>query len=151
MNLPAEEALQHFVHYAENYFMKETWSSLTIEQPTIDLDYNAPEGVQGWVKISGLVTGWVMFTAPKSMVAELVQQKLGEEAQEGDCEDYIKEMASVVVSNSRRELGAALQVEMPNENVVFDKMCEHLPVFVVSMHWQEHEAQMVISLNVGNV
>lgn len=149
MKLPVEDALHQFVLSAENYFQKETWSSLFLNQPVIEMDFDAPEGVQGWVKISGLVSGWVMLTAPKEMIAELVKHKLGEDALAGDCEDYIKEMASVITSNSRRELGAGLKIEVPDPDDIMDPdvLIGKRPVFVILMNWNTYEAFMVISLD----
>jgi hypothetical protein len=152
MKLPAEEALQQFVHSAQHYFERETWSSLVIQEPIIELNFIVPEGVQGWVKISGLASGWVMFTAPVNMVADLVKHKLGEDARDGDCEDYMREMASVVVSNSRRELGAGLKIELPDpaEKINSHETCGHRPVFVVLMQWKNYQAHMVIALELDD-
>jgi Chemotaxis phosphatase CheX len=147
MTLKAEEALHHFQQSAANYFEKEVWSSLEIEQPIISLAYEMPRGVFGWVKISGLASGWVIFSAPEEMVSVLVREKVGE-LKEGDCEDYMREMASVIVSNCRRELGADLKVEIPDHAEVHnpESFLKGKAVFVVSMKWRGHLANMVIAL-----
>jgi hypothetical protein len=145
--LNAEEALHHFQQSAASYFEKETWSSLQIEEPQIRLAYELPEGVNGWVKVSGIASGWVIFNAPQTMVQELVQKKVGE-VTEGDCDDYMREMASVIVSNTRRELGSGLQVEVPDHGakMIPSSLLGEKAVYVVTMTWNNSKASMVIAL-----
>lgn len=149
MKLPVEDALHQFVLSAENYFLKETWSSLSLNEPVIEMDFVSPEGVQGWIKISGLVSGWVMLTAPRPMIAKLVKIKLGEDASDEDCEDYIKEMVSVITSNSRRELGSGLKIDLPNPSEIMNsnELIGNRPVFLLSINWNTYHAFMVISLD----
>jgi hypothetical protein len=147
MTLAAEDALHHFLRSSTNFFEKETWSNLEVGDPSIEFGYVLPDAIHGWVKVTGIATGWIMFSAPESMVAELVRQKVGE-LHEGDCKDYMRELASVIVSNARRELGEKLIIEIPESTHLsaLPKPDPRQPVYIVPMIWKTHQASMAMAL-----
>ncbi len=143
--LLAEEAINHLVDASTRYFEKETWTSISIDEPLIRLDFQIPDGVSGWVKFSGLASGWVLFTAPRPMVEDLIKAKVGVVGP-GDCRDYMRELSSVVVSNCRRELGASLRVELPDFDESFPPLVPGRAVFVVPMTWKGHAPCMAVCM-----
>jgi chemotaxis protein CheX len=148
-----EEDLKIFVTGTSRYFAQVADSDAEIATPyekdstdAVIYDFAAVIG------ITGSQRGCVYFTAPRSMVAELVA-RLGEPDSDDDIlADYVGEIANTISGNAREQLGSGFMISVP---VVFRGRVEDVrfprdtPAFVIPIYWNKHRSALIICLKDG--
>jgi chemotaxis protein CheX len=103
----------------------------------------------GLITVSGRFRGCVYFSAPDSLVRELLIV-LGEpDRGEANVLDCVGEIANTIAGNARQFFGNALEISVPvTIRGVSDQIKAAIRArpFVIQIRWRAHEAAIVVDL-----
>lgn len=110
----AERDIEIFIDGIKHYFTTCTDKEILVETPYLDLiDEIAVNAYSGIIGISGERKGFVLVTAPESMLRYLVLC-LGEIAATSNLiHDVIGELANTISGNARRSFGPGFMISVP--------------------------------------
>ena len=103
----------------------------------------------GVIGISGVYTGNVLFTAPKSMMCELLEQYEGVKFRSELLLDLVGEIANTISGNAREHLGNNFNISVPtvSRGKVGDiKTADGLQTYCVPIAWKGRYANLILAL-----
>lgn len=103
----------------------------------------------GIIGITGNQKGLVYFTAPTALLEQLLLAIDEQDCSDENLIDLVGEFANTIAGNARKDFGADFNISVP---LVVKGKPDHLILprnghsFVVPIHWQEHQAAIVVFL-----
>lgn len=142
---------QVFVDAAKRYFEKLTCSSAVVRTPFVAEMSQLPAGdFTGIIGIGGAAQGCVYFTAPRSMLHELLLTIGEPDLNDANCADCAGEIANTVAGNARAEFGPGFAISIPvvSKGPLQDvHLPQHVRAVIVPINWRRHACHVVIALN----
>ncbi|EGG94094.1 hypothetical protein IMCC1989_305 [gamma proteobacterium IMCC1989] len=145
-----DDNLKMFVEGTSHYFETVTQKPAVIGAPFLIKDINKYlSDYTGVIGISGNYKGSVFFTAPQSMLRQLLAAIGILESGEDKMMDLVGEVSNTVSGNARRTFGDQFMLSTPivlkgkSDSVKVSKVEE---VYVIPIVWRQHQANLIISL-----
>jgi chemotaxis protein CheX len=142
--------LKMFVEGTSHYFETVTQKPAVIGAPFLIKDINKYlSDYTGVIGISGDYKGSVFFTAPQSMLRQLLAAIGILESSEDKMMDLVGEVSNTVSGNARRTFGDKFMLSTPivlkgkSDSVKVSKVEE---VYVIPVVWRQYQANLIISL-----
>lgn len=144
------EILKVITQGATDYFAMVAGAPAVIHPAYLENPASAPvDDYSAMIGISGKYRGCVYFTAPRSLLAPLLD-RLGERGGEDRlCADLAGEITNTISGNARRQLGSGFMISVPlllkgrPSEVLFPRGVD---CFVVPIEWQGHRARLVFAI-----
>jgi chemotaxis protein CheX len=145
-----DKNLRVFIEGTQHYFKKLTGESIVAEKPLpireinqYILDYT------GVIGISGSHRGSIFFSSTKGLLEELLLALKMTNVDEEQIMDVVGDISNTISGNARCELGAKFMVSPP---VILKGKGEEMKVpqiegvYVISLAWNGHSANLIVSL-----
>lgn len=145
-----EKRLQVFIDGVNKYFSQINKNEIVVGTPYLTENTNPPASdVTGVIGITGPITGCVYFSAPITLLKNLLISIEEPDLSLTNMMDLVGEVANTISGNARSEYGPEFNISVPF--VMKGKPDEiHLPInsrsFVIPVDWKEHTAHIVICL-----
>lgn len=145
-----EKRLQVFIDGVNKYFSQINKNEIMVGTPYLTENTNPPASdVTGVIGITGPITGCVYFSAPITLLKNLLISIEEPDLSLSNMMDLVGEVANTISGNARSEYGPEFNISVPF--VMKGKPDEiHLPLnsrsFVIPVDWKEHTANIVICL-----
>jgi chemotaxis protein CheX len=145
-----DDNLKMFVEGASHYFETVTQKPAVIGAPFLIKDINKYlSDYTGVIGISGNYKGSVFFTAPHSLLRQLLAAIGILASDESKIMDLVGEVSNTISGNARRTFGDQFMLSTPvvlkgkSESVKVTKVEE---VYVIPIVWRQHQASLIINL-----
>ena len=145
-----DDSLKMFVEGASHYFETVTQKPAVIGAPFLIKDINKYlSDYTGVIGISGNYKGSVFFTAPHSLLRQLLAAIGILASDESKIMDLVGEVSNTISGNARRTFGDQFMLSTPvvlkgkSESVKVTKVEE---VYVIPIVWRQHQASLIINL-----
>ncbi len=145
-----KEDLQVFIDGATHYFNQISETPAEVQTPYLENnDVAINHEYTGIIGISGKKKGCVYFTAPETLLKQLLLVMGEYNDSKNALLDLVGEVANTISGNARRYFGSEFMISVP---VVVEgetkriKLPNKLRSYVIPVVWMNHEAALVISL-----
>ena len=145
-----EDKLRVFIECAQNYFSQIDKEEIIVGTPyLVENNMPAAHDYTGIIGISGNNSGIVYFTAPRILLAHMLESIKEPDLSEDNMTDLVGEVANTIAGNARSEFGEQFQISVPivirgiPDEILLprkDRSC------VIPLEWRKHQAAIVISL-----
>ena len=146
-----EKTVQVFINSLEHYFLHLTNLPVKTDAPYVkpeeELTLKECTGVIG---VSGIKKGYIYISSSLDLFEDLIKRYVGlKSPSESDKLDMAGELANVVAGNVKETYGEDFMISVP---MVFKgkpgslRFPKEVPIYVIPVKWNEHEAYMVIAL-----
>jgi chemotaxis protein CheX len=106
----------------------------------------------GIIKVTGVRSGIVVFTAPKAMLCVMLMRMQETDMGHEQLCDLVGEVANTLCGNARRHLGHQFQISVPSVIHGRDSAIEYSantrPI-VIPIAWRSHHARLIVSMEPG--
>lgn len=145
-----ENDLAVFTNAVKHYFLQTTHEQAEIRAAYLGESEKLSHGLYtGLITLSGMFRGCVHFSAPYTMLLQMLVI-LGEpDRSEGQLLDIVGEIANTIAGNARKHFGAGLEISVP---VTLRGHAEEIRVavrtrpFVISLRWRNQDAMVVVDI-----
>ena len=149
MSLESEVGV--FIDGVLNYFSTSVQQGALCGTPHLALT-EKPElaDYTGIIQVSGMRSGLVAFTAPKSMLSVMLMRMQETDMSHENLSDLAGEIANTLAGNARREFGQQFQISVP---VLHPDRATALPYptasrpIVIPIDWRNYHARLIVCLN----
>ena len=145
-----EDKLRVFIEGAQNYFSQIDKEEIIVGTPyLVENNMPAAHDYTGIIGISGNNSGSVYFTAPRILLAHMLESIKEPDLSEDNMTDLVGEVANTIAGNARSEFGEQFQISVP---IVIRGIPDEILLprkdrsFVIPLEWRKHQAAIVISL-----
>lgn len=145
-----EDKLRVFIEGAQNYFSQIDKEEIIVGTPyLVENNMPAAHDYTGIISISGNNSGIVYFTAPRILLAHMLESIKEPDLSEDNMTDLVGEVANTIAGNARSEFGEQFQISVP---IVIRGIPDEILLprkdrsFVIPLEWRKHQAAIVISL-----
>ena len=145
-----EDKLRVFIEGAQNYFSQIDKEEIIVGTPyLVENNMPAAHDYTGIIGISDNNSGIVYFTAPRILLAHMLESIKEPDLSEDNMTDLVGEVANTIAGNARSEFGEQFQISVP---IVIRGIPDEILLprkdrsFVIPLEWRKHQAAIVISL-----
>ena len=145
-----EDKLRVFIEGAQNYFSQIDKEEIIVGTPyLVENNMPAAHDYTGIIGISGNNSGIVYSTAPRILLAHMLESIKEPDLSEDNMTDLVGEVANTIAGNARSEFGEQFQISVP---IVIRGIPDEILLprkdrsFVIPLEWRKHQAAIVISL-----
>ncbi|AUZ06421.1 MULTISPECIES: chemotaxis protein CheX [Vitreoscilla] len=145
-----EDKLKVFIAGAQHYFSQIDKEEIIIGTPyLVENKMPAAHDYTGIIAISGNNTGIVYFTAPRILLAHILESIQEPDLSEENMTDLVGEVANTIAGNSRSEFGEEFNISVPivicgaPDEILLPRKDRS---FVIPLEWRKHHAAIVICL-----
>ena len=145
-----KEDLQVFIDGVTHYFNQSSETPAVVQTPYLeDKEVAINYEYTGIIGVSGKKKGCVYFTAPESLIRQLLLV-MGENNNSNEALlDLVGEVANTISGNARRYFGSEFMISVPvvvKGETKRIKLPNKLRSYVIPVTWSNFEAALVISL-----
>lgn len=145
-----EQDLAVFTNAVKHYFLQTTNEPAEIRAAYLgDAEKLVPSQYTGLITLSGMFRGCVHFTAPYTMLLQMLVI-LGEpDRSESQLLDVVGEIVNTIAGNARKHFGAGLEISVPvtirgtSDSI---RAAVRTRPFVISLHWRNQDAMVVVDI-----
>lgn len=145
-----EKRFQVFIDSVVNYFAQLHDENIVIDTPFLQ-ENHVPvlSDYTGVIGITGNNKGLVYFTAPMSLLHQMLTSMKESDQSEDNLVDLVGEVANTIAGNARTEFGDEFNISVPlvfkgkPDNVILPKD-KHS--FIIPISWKNNHAAIVIYL-----
>ncbi|MBV6644882.1 MAG: chemotaxis protein CheX [Cyclobacteriaceae bacterium] len=146
-----EKTVNVFINSVDNYFTYLTKQSVSTSAPYVkDANEVMLKECTGMIGISGNKKGFIYISGGMDMYRDLIKTYVGlDNPSTNDMLDMAGELSNVVAGNVRQTYSNEFMITVP---IVFQgsptklKFPDDVPIYVIPIKWNQHEAYMVIGL-----
>lgn len=145
-----EERFQVFIDSVSNYFSQLNDDDMVIETPFLQENHiPVLSDYTGVIGITGNNKGLVYFTAPISLLQQMLITMRENDQSEDNLVDLVGEVANTIAGNARKQFGDEFNISVP---LVFRGKPDDVIVpkdkhsFIIPISWKNNKAAIVIFL-----
>lgn len=150
----SEHDLAVFTNAVKHYFQQTTREPAEIRAAYLgESEKLAHAPYTGLITLSGMFRGCVHFSAPYTMLLQILVI-LGEpDRSESQLLDVVGEIANTIAGNARKHFGAGLEISVPvtiRGNAEEIRAAVRTRPFVISLRWRNQDAMVVVDIESVN-
>lgn len=145
-----ETDLAVFTSAVKHYFLQTTNEPAEIRAAYLaDSELAVQSQYTGLITLSGMFRGCVHFSAPHTMLLQLLIIMGEPDRSEEQLLDVVGEIANTIAGNARKHFGQGLEISVPitihgtSDSI---RAAVRTRPFVISLHWRNRDAMVVVDI-----
>ncbi|HZV99448.1 MAG TPA: chemotaxis protein CheX [Methylophilaceae bacterium] len=145
-----ENDLAVFTDAVKHYFLQTTKEPAEIRAAYLsESEKIVHSQYTGLITLSGMFRGCVHFSAPHTMLLQILVIMGEPDRSESQLLDVVGEIANTIAGNARRHFGASLEISVPvtikgTSDLI--RAAVRTRPFVISLHWRNQNAVVVVDI-----
>ncbi len=139
-----------FTNAVKHYFLQTTNEPAEIRAAYLaDSDKVTHSQYTGLITLSGAYRGCVHFSAPYTMLLQILVLMGEPDRGEEQMLDVVGEIANTIAGNARKNFGQALEISVPvtiHGATDLIRAAVRTRPFVISLHWRNQDAVVVVDI-----